>query len=93
MEVEASPKLKLANCLVKKVAAKLGNTVAVCKAHYIHPSVQAIAADQEIDVEKLNAKAASSYKDLKDQLSDAELTALYLIDMKGNSTHVAFHPR
>jgi DNA topoisomerase-1 len=79
-EMEAFPKRNLVKCLVNQVAEKLGNTAAVCKAYYIHPAILAIAEEKEPDLEKLKKKAITTYPDLKEQLNDAELTALFVIE-------------
>ncbi len=79
-EMKEFPKRNLAKCLVNQVAEKLGNTAAVCRAYYIHPAIQSLSADSSPDLEKLFSKSISAYADLKDQLSNAELAALYLIE-------------
>lgn len=38
-QVEANPKKNLDTTLVRRVASRLGNTVAVCRSHYIHPCI------------------------------------------------------
>jgi DNA topoisomerase-1 len=78
--LEAKPKWNLTKSLINQVAEKLGNTAAVCKAYYIHPAILAISEGKEQDMEKLIAKASTAYPDLKGQLSDMELAALYLIE-------------
>lgn len=79
-EMESFPKRGLAKLLINQVAGKLGNTAAVCKAYYIHPSIQALSADGSPNLEKLFSKSTTAYPDLKDQLSNSELAALYLIE-------------
>ena len=66
--------------LVRKVAEKLGNTIAVCKAYYIHPAVLVLSEQNQSDYEKLILSASDKYPGLQDQLSPAELTALYMIE-------------
>jgi DNA topoisomerase-1 len=78
--LEAKPKWNLTKSLINQVAEKLGNTAAVCKAYYIHPAILAIVEDKEHDMEKLIAKANTAYPDMKGQLTDMELAALYLIE-------------
>ena len=80
IEVETSPKRNLTVCLVRKVADKLGNTMAICKAYYIHPAILSLAEQKIIDLESLNQKAAKKYEKLSGELNHAELTALYLIE-------------
>lgn len=79
-EIEASPKRNLASCLVRKVADKLGNTMAVCKAYYIHPTILTLAEHNRIDIGKAFQKAVKKYESLAGDLDPAELTALYLIE-------------
>ena len=79
-EMKEFPKRNLAKCLVNQVAEKLGNTAAVCRAYYIHPSILAVADAYGPDLDDLLKRASSAYRDLKDKLSDAELMALYLIE-------------
>lgn len=66
--------------LVRKVAEKLGNTMAVCKAHYIHPCMLKLAEKTDVVLEDILAKASVAYPDLKDDLDANELAALYLIE-------------
>jgi DNA topoisomerase I len=79
-EIELSPKRNLTVCLVRKVADKLGNTMAVCKAYYIHPTILTLAEQNRIDLEKILQLATKKYDTLAGDLSDAELIALYLIE-------------
>ena len=79
-EIELSPKRNLAVCLVRKVADKLGNTMAVCKAYYIHPTILLLAEQNRIDLEKLLQIATKKYASLASDLSEAELIALHLIE-------------
>src|SRR5688500_456047 len=79
-EIEASPKRSFTTCLIKKVAEKLGNTVAVCRSYYIHPSILALSERQVPDLEKLHETAAKQYPALSGDLNMAELSALYLIE-------------
>lgn len=46
---QQNSKLKLDACVVKKVAEKLGNTVAVCREYYIHPRVLEVLKNQKLD--------------------------------------------
>ena len=79
-ELQSTPKRNLTNCLVKKVAERLGNTVAVCKSYYIHPTILMLAERSQIDEETILEKASKEYSDLQSDLSKAELIALYLIE-------------
>ncbi len=79
-EISAFPKRNLTPCLVKKVAEKLGNTIAVCKSYYIHPVMLSLAEKKEIDIPALQEKAIKKYPELKDELNSHELLALYLIE-------------
>ena len=79
-ELQSTPRRNLTNCLVKKVAERLGNTVAVCKSYYIHPTVLLLAERSQIDEETLLAKASKAYTELESDLSKSELIALYLIE-------------
>lgn len=78
-EIILFPKRNFTTCLVRRVADKLGNTIAVCKSHYIHP-VMFTFCEQRPDVEQLFHRAQSKYKDLSIELSPEEVTALYLIE-------------
>jgi DNA topoisomerase-1 len=66
--------------LVRRVAEKLGNTMAVCRAHYIHPCMLKLAEAKEVSLDDLFKKAEKEYPDLKDDLDPNELAALYLIE-------------
>lgn len=79
-ELEASPKRNLATSLVRKVADKLGNTVTVCRTYYIHPAILISAEQNRTGFDKLMKTAISKYTDMQNDLSECELTALYLIE-------------
>ena len=79
-ELELSPKRNFATSLVRKVADKLGNTVTVCRAYYIHPIILSSAEKHRTEFDKVMEKAAAKYQDLQTHLSDCEITALYLIE-------------
>ena len=57
-EIESSPKRNFTNCIVKRVAERLGNTLAVCKSYYIHPTILTLAERQQLDIDDLLSKAA-----------------------------------
>jgi len=80
VEMELSKNKSLATNIVRKVAEKLGNTIAVCRAYYIHPSILSVAEMDPTEFDKLEERALSKYKDLKDVLNPSEITALYLIE-------------
>ncbi len=48
-ELKEHPKRNLETIIVEKVAAELGNTVAVCREYYIHPAVLDAVVNQDID--------------------------------------------
>ncbi|MEP6795801.1 MAG: DNA topoisomerase IB [Saprospiraceae bacterium] len=79
-EIENSSKKSLLKNVVAKAADKLGNTIAVCKAHYIHPAIIELAEKDEVDYDKLMEEAGTKYEDLKDNMSKTELATLYLIE-------------
>ena len=82
-ELESSPKRNLTTCLVRKVANKLGNTVAVCKSYYIHPNILSLSEQKDARLEDLFKNSSAKYHDLQPTLTPAEITALYLIENKG----------
>ncbi len=47
-ETEKYPRRKLETAIVKRVAEKLGNTVATCREYYIHPAVLAVLVGGEL---------------------------------------------
>lgn len=79
-EMELTKNKSLGTNIVRKVAEKLGNTIAVCRAYYIHPAILTISEMEATEFDKLEERASSKYKELKDELSHSELTALYLIE-------------
>jgi len=84
-EIEESPKRNFATSLVRKVADKLGNTISVCKAHYIHPTILSLTERPIKEVEKLLAYNGEDYEELQSHLSKEELIALYVIDERSRS--------
>lgn len=59
-EVKENPRKKLETAIVKKVAERLGNTVATCREYYIHPKVlKSVLSEKDIDVD------SEEYSDLK----------------------------
>lgn len=79
-EIEETPKRSLLPVLIKKVAQKLGNTIAVCKTYYIHPTMLAMAERKEFDIEQIHQIAKNHYPDIAEELSKYELIALFLIE-------------
>jgi DNA topoisomerase-1 len=79
-ELESSPKRNFTNCIVKRVAERLGNTVAVCKSYYIHPIILTLAERQQLDIDDLLSKASTKNEGLQNDLNSSELIALYLIE-------------
>ncbi|MEO5906724.1 MAG: DNA topoisomerase IB [Saprospiraceae bacterium] len=80
VEHETFPKRNFATMLVRKVAEKLGNTVTVCRAHYIHPAMLSITTLPRTAVEEIIQTPPKKYEDLETHLSEAELKALFLIE-------------
>ena len=79
-EIETAPKRSFTTCLVRKVADKLGNTVAVCRSSYIHPVILASAEEHRNDFDSLMQTAETKDPDLQEYLSPAERAALYLLE-------------
>lgn len=77
-EKETHPKKKLETILVNMVAEKLGNTVSVCRAYYIHPAI--LAAIETTDLTKEAKTATKKYKHLKEKLEPEEILTLHLLD-------------
>lgn len=48
-EVELNPRRKLDTAIVKKVAERLGNTIATCREYYIHPKVLKLALEKDVE--------------------------------------------
>ena len=49
MDVKASPRTKFETALVRRVARKLGNTIATCRKYYIHPKVLSTLVESRLD--------------------------------------------
>lgn len=79
-ELTETPRLNFIRHLVKRVAEKLGNTIAVCKSYYIHPVMLTTCESKDMDFDGLLEKAEKKYPELKSDLSSNELVALYLIE-------------
>ncbi len=77
-EIAENSRKALVPTLIKKVAAELGNTVAICREYYIHPAV--LEAVEHETLEEFKKGVTRKYMKLKDALSDHELTALNVID-------------
>ncbi|MHB1278612.1 MAG: DNA topoisomerase IB [Bacteroidia bacterium] len=78
-EWQKYPQRKLGNCLVKKVAQQLNNTLAVCRTYYIHPSVLEILSQPDADMQGLRLKASNELSSLNQYLNINERVALYLM--------------
>ena len=79
-EAEANPRKKLSTSLVKNVAERLGNTVAICQEYYIHPCILSKVIENSLDLEKAKNAALKKYKELHPALDDNELIALLLVE-------------
>ncbi|UII24771.1 DNA topoisomerase IB [Fulvivirga maritima] len=75
-EVEENPRQKLETTIVKKVAAVLGNTVAVCREYYIHPKVMDVLLKNSLG--HYTKKNLGKLEDEK-ELSEAEKLVLKII--------------
>ena len=73
-EIQKHPRRKVSTTLVRKVAKRLGNTVTICREHYIHPRILELLESGEY--QKLEYK---NHRGGKYALSAAEKKALALI--------------
>jgi DNA topoisomerase-1 len=71
---------KLIPKLVKRVAAKLGNTVSVCRKYYIHPRILTVLENNQLP--EMESFKSLYDKDLVDWLDAEELMALHLLKEK-----------
>ncbi|MES2625260.1 MAG: DNA topoisomerase IB [Pseudomonadota bacterium] len=78
-ESEENPRKKLLNLLVSAIAAKLGNTVAVCRSYYIHPALLTLAEEQKLPVLSERVLAAHRGKALSTGLSGVEKATLQIL--------------
>jgi DNA topoisomerase-1 len=78
-EVAEYPNRKLETAIVKHVAGKLGNTIAVCRSSYIHPLILETLAQGEMDIEKLRLTSSKKYQSLIPAISEWEALVLFLI--------------
>lgn len=78
-ESQENPRKKLLNLLVKAIAAKLGNTVAVCRGYYIHPALLALAEENKLPVLSERVLSAHRGNALRTGLSKVERTTLELL--------------
>lgn len=76
-EVRNSKKKSLTPTLVKMVAEKLGNTVAICREYYIHPAV--LEAAESNNVLAFGKGLNRKFPKLKNDLSHNELVVLNII--------------
>lgn len=77
-EVRASKRKSLTPTLIKMVAEKLGNTVAICREYYIHPAVLKAVEDNKIP--EFSKGLNKKYARLKNDLSHNELVVLNIIE-------------
>ncbi len=61
-DVEENPKRNLLTALVERVAARLGNTPAVCREYYIHPAVLEAAEDGSLKQIISRSRARQTHK-------------------------------
>ncbi|XOV68411.1 MAG: DNA topoisomerase IB [Fluviicola sp.] len=73
-ELEKHPRRKFSTAVVRKVAKELGNTVSVCRSHYIHPTILKILEDEDYTELEHKNQGKEKYG-----LSAAEKKALELI--------------
>ncbi len=78
-ENQENPRKKLLNLLVNAIAAKLGNTVAVCRSYYIHPALLALAEEKKLPVLSESVLAAHRAHALKAGLSNVEKATLQVL--------------
>ncbi len=88
-EVAANPRMKFTTSLVRNVAKKLGNTVAICREYYIHPCILERAENDDLNVEQLQKAAERKYAKLGPQLDIHEKVALFLVEqhLKENASN------
>lgn len=77
-ELENNPRLELIPTVVGKVAEVLGNTKAICKDYYIHPSVLKII--EEDSLTQYSKGLYRKYRKLFKELAPNELIALNIIE-------------
>lgn len=75
-ESQQNPRKKLLNLLVNAIADKLGNTVAVCRAYYIHPTLLALAEERKLPVLSDAVLSAHQGVALRSGLSGVEKATL-----------------
>lgn len=78
-ESQQNPRKKLLNLLVKAIADKLGNTVAVCRSYYIHPALLQLAEQQKLPVLPDTTLAANHTNALRPGLSRVEKATLAIL--------------
>lgn len=78
-ESQQNPRKKLLNLLVNAIAAKLGNTVAVCRSYYIHPALLALAEERKLPVLGESVLASHRGNALRTGLSSVEKTTLEIL--------------
>lgn len=88
-EIAANPRKKFTTNLVRNVAKKLGNTVAICREYYIHPCIIEHAENDDLKLEQLQKAADKKYHKLGPQLDIHEKVALFLVErhLKENTSN------
>ena len=75
-DVMQNPRAKLETAIVKRVARKLGNTIATCRAYYIHPKVLNTLVSGNVEQYTLETEEDSS----QSSLSTSEEVVLKIIN-------------
>ncbi|SDK77051.1 DNA topoisomerase-1 [Catalinimonas alkaloidigena] len=82
-EVSTHPRKKLQQCLVKKVAELLGNTVAVCREYYIHPAV--LQAVEDGTVADFMQQGQRKYRRYEDYLKPEEMQLMAIMEAEAHA--------
>ncbi len=88
-EIAANPRRKFTTNLVRNVAKKLGNTVAICREYYIHPCIIERAENDDLNLEQMRKSAEKKYSKLGPLLDIHEKVALLLVEkhLKENASN------
>ena len=99
IEIETNPRKKLETVLVRKVAKKLGNTVAICRNYYIHPEVLSeVLNNSNKNIEKQTEKflkekskdkteVSTQFLENLDEYSKYELQLLAILEKSAKKMH------